>query len=359
MALQRNGFPNYGNTCWANSIMQSLLSIQSFQEFLYKELYKEKDEDPKQLLFNFIKAISAYVYRRHEKNAMNNTLYGMIGFIFQKTELFEKYQQCDAHDFYIFLTDTLHEEIRRPLKRCVRMTNKKLDTSSIYYEAWQHRSQSLKKEYSFVNHYFHGISISTIACSCGYENNTYETFSTLQVPIPEDAKMTDTLSIYDLLENYSTVEILDDAKCEKCSETGNMYKEIRIAIAPKILAIQVKRFETIPTPRYHIRKNKVRISFPNFLELSKYDQILIPRDSRVGSYRKNCYQLRSIVHHTGSINSGHYFAQIRDQMDQDKWYICNDDRVIRFRTADRHPDGIPAVSPYIAFYESCSPDIVT
>lgn len=356
MQFVRNGFPNYGNTCWLNSVVQSMLALPTLQDYLYGKTHVTDDNgEPTDILSNYMQSIMKYLYRPHEKHDMNRVLYSFVNSIFKRTDIFEKFKQSDAHEFYVYLTDTIHEELGKRIKGCVRFSNKYMDRDGIYFKSWMKRKEFLEKKYSFINHHFHGISLSTIICRCGRKSQTYETFSTLQLPIPKHA---DTLDIYDLLAEYSTIESLDDAKCEKCNRVGEMHKEMSISIAPKILVVQVKRFETLVTQMGVLsRKNNARISFPTYLDLEKSDTVLIPRSKRKKSNRRNVYQLRSIVHHTGTINHGHYFAQIRDPCANDDWYQCNDESVIRFQNADRY--GIPSMSSYMAFYESCSPDIAT
>lgn len=347
--MSRNGFQNYGNTCWLNSVLQALFSIPVFQRRLEMIEYTFDDDDedtPQNTILNHIKNVYDCSTDNHHGN---QSLYAFVNYIFQNAVMFEKYQQCDAHDFYVYLTDTIHEESGMRMKNCVHMTNKKLDKNSLYYKAWKHRKRTVEKKYSLVSHHFQGVLLSSTACNCAHESNKYESFSTLQLSLPPQTR--DVVTIDELLDEYTSLEMIDDFKCEKCNEYGGMSKDIAVAVAPEVLVIQLKRFETIQLPNgtFTSSKNNTRVAFPHVMSL---ENALIPEEERRGSHRKNMYRLQAIVHHTGSIHAGHYFAQIRDGVDG-PWYLCNDSIVTHFPLAAQHSDGIPASSPYMAFYVSC------
>ena len=64
-------------------------------------------------------------------------------------------------------------------------------------------------------------------------------------------------------------------------------------------------------------KNEEFIDYPlKDLDLSKYCDPNAKLD--------NCkYDLYGVIHHTGSVEFGHYYATIKNDIDSDKWFMFN------------------------------------
>lgn len=77
-----------------------------------------------------------------------------------------------------------------------------------------------------------------------------------------------------------------------------------------------------------MRKNEVEIDFP----LTNVQ------------FGKCYYDLRAIVHHTGSLTHGHYFSSVLVDKTNDIWLNCNDDRVTRYKHPVKRTPGIKSQS---------------
>ncbi len=102
-------------------------------------------------------------------------------------------------------------------------------------------------------------------------------------------------------------------ECEKYNE------EINTGNAPELLVVHLKRF--LPTDRGYFVK----------------DCTVVAR-----LYEGTLYQLIGMVNHSGSMNCGHYTANIKVN---DRWKLCNDSRV-----ADHNSMGQKSKSAYLLFY---------
>ena len=87
---------------------------------------------------------------------------------------------------------------------------------------------------------------------------------------------------------------------------------------PKCLIIRLMRFQTDDSyMRQVYTKNDKFIDFPlKDLDLSKYCDPDVKLD--------NCkYDLYGVIHHTGSVDAGHYYATIKNEIDSDEWFMFN------------------------------------
>ena len=98
---------------------------------------------------------------------------------------FQNFDQQDANDFLNFLLDALHEETNLK-KEKIFIPNPDLYNGTIYELASEYWANNLRRNVSFIHSLFLGQMKSTLTCmKCGSEKVSFETFSTLNVPIPQ------------------------------------------------------------------------------------------------------------------------------------------------------------------------------
>jgi len=169
----------------------------------------------------------------------------------------------------------------------------------------------------------------------------------------------DIKSLNDCLRAFFNKEILSTEKnnsfeCPKCSKNGLTPKSIReyfIGEAPKILALQLKRFTAVG---HLLKKNPKRIEIP--LTINIDDFLLLPclegKEEQVEEMKKlkiedkiNIYEykLYGIVSHSGGMGGGHYVAYVKNEQ---KWFYISDSHVSEV-TEKR----VLSIEGYIAFYE--------
>jgi ubiquitin C-terminal hydrolase len=140
---------------------------------------------------------------------------------------------------------------------------------------------------------------------------TPEPFFIINLPIPTNNKSPSLIDCFDL---YVEGEIMDGDNCIKIEnedEKVEAKKSIMFWSFPKILVIDIKRFNS------KNRKNQIMVDFPlENLNLSKYV---------IGYNNNNVYDLYGVCNHSGSVMGGHYTSFVKNA--NGKWYHYNDTSV--------------------------------
>ena len=217
------GLTNIGNTCYMNSILQLLLNNNELTNLFINETFSKKKHNMNlsntlnsnvtytinNELINFLsnkhtkgKLIKEYLnllidkYKGEHKTINPKQFKNVCG---KYNEVFKGSEQQDAHDFFLFLLDTLHEEtnIKCNSNEVVTTSKDKNDNDNNSKEneyehllADQQWSNNIRNNASYIHSLYLGQLKSTLTCSqCHKSKISYETFSSLSLPIPEDSKM--------------------------------------------------------------------------------------------------------------------------------------------------------------------------
>jgi Ubiquitin carboxyl-terminal hydrolase len=160
---------------------------------------------------------------------------------------------------------------------------------------------------------FDGLLESSVVCqTCRRPSLTRDRYMDLSLNI--ESQRIETLE--DALKEFTKTEVLTgDNKpyCSRCGAKKTSSKGLRLATAPTILVTHLKRFAIDEYGRF-IRLAK-KIKFPIQLEIGDYM-------SRVNKARPPPYDLVAVLVHQGtSCEYGHYVAFVKQCGD---WYKCND-----------------------------------
>ncbi|KAL5662499.1 hypothetical protein ACJX0J_029624, partial [Zea mays] len=159
---------------------------------------------------------------------------------------------------------------------------------------------------------FGGALLSQVKCLvCNRESNKTDEIMDISLDLPGSS------SVADALARFFKPEILEGANkysCERCKTLTSAQKQMFMLRAPKVLVIQLKRFEGINGGK--INRN---IEFKETLGISDcmYNKSQDPQP---------VYNLFGCIVHSGlSPESGHYYAYVKDPSGQ--WFCCNDSHV--------------------------------
>jgi hypothetical protein len=264
------GFINEGNTCYANSVIQSIYHIPILRKAAY--VIPSQEETP---LFHIQK-----IFYQLQANK------GKI----QKPELFKSLnwkewnRQQDAQEFFTSIFDLLSE------------------TEKIMLE-----SQAI------ISEKCEGIIESNVKCiEFNKESSTKEKFHFLQL----DLENCDDL--VQCIEKYISVEYLSGENqylIENCGKYDAI-KSSRYVKIPEIVFLHLKRFKSTPDLK-SMTKVHSRISYPYKIDFSSYYETKV--DDII-----HC--LYGVIVHDGLIDCGHYFVFLRD-FKNNRWLKFNDTKV--------------------------------
>lgn len=179
-----------------------------------------------------------------------------------------------------------------------------------------------------------------ICKDCPHRYQREETFTTLNVDIRNHQNLLESLEQYvkgDLLEGANAYH------CEKCNKKVDTVKRLVINKLPKILAIQLKRFDYDWERECAIKFNDY-FEFPREFDMEPYTvQGLAKIEGEIidadcdEKEQSTKYKLVGVVVHSGQASGGHYYSYILHRGAEDvhpKWYKFDDGDVTECKMDD-------------------------
>ena len=185
---KRLGLKNLGNTCFMNSVLQSLGNIEEFCNILTAlpslehQLNTSKDaktainrlSDNGIIVTEELKKVLRALKESEEKSAISPE--SLFHAIWKVVPRFRGYQQQDAHEFLRYMLDRLHTELLLLLPG--RFRNDRIDEVL--------RGAPLAKSHSVVTSVFGGTLQSEVTClNCRTTSKKQDPFLDLSVDIPQ------------------------------------------------------------------------------------------------------------------------------------------------------------------------------
>ena len=206
-AMTYSGLANIGNTCYMNSILQIFLNIPKL-----KDIFLRKNEKEEELFMNFITNLS-----KSNKGALIQEFINLLKerWLLEKKEIipkkfkeicgeyndtFKGFEQQDAHDFYTFLLDSLHEDTNIK-SNFIKMEENEEITEQITENdlANEYWANNVRNNASYFYALFMGQLKSTLTCSlCKKSKIKFEPFTSIELPIPEPKKIILEITLYRL-----------------------------------------------------------------------------------------------------------------------------------------------------------------
>jgi ubiquitin carboxyl-terminal hydrolase 7 len=271
------GLVNEGNTCYMNTILQSLYHLRRIRRNIFN-IYTQEDSP--------IFAIQTVFYNmlKSEKGAVKSID------LLKSLDLPDWNRQQDVQEIFSKLLDLLRE------------THHKL------YEE------------SDFNYLVEGSLVYTKTCNdIDYQSRRVENFLFLHLDIQNCQ------SLNQCFEKLLRVEKLEGDN--KYRTEDGIYREAitttNFEKIPQILFLHLKRFSSIGKD---IIKDHSAIEYHDEINLSNY----LSSNSKNGQDLE--YKLYAVIVHQGQMNSGHYYVYIQDMLNK-KWNKFND-RNVTFATTD-------------------------
>jgi ubiquitin carboxyl-terminal hydrolase 8 len=396
LVLGLTGFVNQGNTCYLNCVLQCLMSTEylipyfikkEFDEILtnnqMKYILKKKEQmginikitksilehtKKNTITFDFYNLMSKY-WEEKGRNITPKSIKKRIGKI---SVDFSGSKQNDSEEALNIILDNLHEELLQPVNLSFKKNEKieflinildsyslvinnedesdekkilfgillnefyktNLDNQTII-KSYLYWKNYLKNNYSIIKEVFGGLYISKVKCgNCGNYNCTFDPFDSIQLQLPEQKN----LKLEDCLDNFFKIELLNNDNkynCEKCNIKVDAIKQIEFWYLPKVLIIQLKRFEA---HSFFSKKKNDHVECLFNISLEKYC-------CNISDCKDYNYELYSVCNHYGGTTGGHYTANVKNPINN-LWYEFNDDSIYHIDISN-----VITESAYLLFYK--------
>ncbi|KAF8531505.1 hypothetical protein JB92DRAFT_2691746 [Gautieria morchelliformis] len=397
------GLENFGNTCYANSVLQALYFCQPFRELVCDSHLKSSPPLPPALLpppppqplpspppaarkgfrrrdsalFTDDPPVNGHAGARPNTNtaasgppipAAPATLFAALRSLFlhialnpadkgtvspssfikkvkEENELYRSSMHQDAHEFLGFLLNKIVEDLETEIKKNADLSG---DDSACMY-SYSHYPLIQPPQYrTFVHSLFEGTLTSETRClTCETVSARDESFLDLSIDIEQNSSVTA------CLRQFSASEMLSQKNkffCDSCGGLQEAEKRMKIKQLPNVLALHLKRFKYQEDVQKYI-KLSYRVAFP--FELRLFNTVDdAPNPDRL-------YQLFAIVVHIGGgPHHGHYIAIIKAH---GTWLVFDDETVEPIRAGDipKYFGESPGGAGYVLFYQAEDLDLAS
>jgi len=242
-------------------------------------------------------------------------------------------KEQDAHEFFQFLAEELHER---------NGDGRKPETGS------EHSCNCI------IHQTFYGkLQRSTTCLSCGGVTNSIESFLDLSLGLEnlatkkgkKAAKQGGSITLQDCLNDDLIKSDRCEYRCRSCDSSQEARRDHGIKLLPNVLSIQLKRFEFRQGSRDRsASKIDTKVQFPlqlNMLPYTTRGRSADAKDSQ--ELNRSCtYDLLSVVEHVGEIDTGHYVTYCRVG---EQWFSFNDHKVELAKKSD-----VLGSRAYLLFY---------
>eukprot|EP01026_Neomeris_dumetosa_P033272 TRINITY_DN26500_c0_g1_i1.p1 TRINITY_DN26500_c0_g1~~TRINITY_DN26500_c0_g1_i1.p1 ORF type:complete len:410 (-),score=38.55 TRINITY_DN26500_c0_g1_i1:291-1409(-) len=341
------GLQNFGNTCYANSVIQALYFCKPFRQ---KILEFSEQNCPQELADSLLKHLSDLFVDIHQQKRKTGVVSPKRFMNGVKKELinFSGYMHQDAHEFFLELLNSIETSLDKIRK------SKKGPIENGHLTQQQNSHSSGRAQKNFVEDIFVGKQVNQICCmNCERVTDSEEPFKDLSFQLDQNS------SLSECLRSYCGKEVLAGAEkfeCDECCCLQEATKGFKIKELPQVLVFHLKRFHHMQVlSRVQIKKLNYRIAFPIEMKLGG--------TTMNAQHGDILYKIFAVVVHIGAgMSHGHYVSLIKSG---DQWLCFDDETVVTIdeeqiaNTFGATNENSPNVDQhgYILFYEQVQPQI--
>jgi len=309
------GLSNAGNTCFFNSVLQTVCHIVPLQNYLLSKEHTSACSVQKE---GGMCALCLLEEHTHEVLKATSAALHPKALLLRIKQLGGKNiqlgRQEDAHEFLLHFLDACHRAaLQHSLQGSVTVP-------------------TIVKRTTLIHQLFGGYLRSQVTClECKHVSNTFDPFLDLSLEVRNVA------TLEKALEGFTKSETITGPvryKCRRCQHPVDVTKRFSIDTPPHLMVFQLKRFEFSQGSRGKIVKP---VTFGPSLDLARFTS-----NPEVEAE----YRLYGVIVHSGqSAKSGHYFTFIRHS--SGGWYQFNDE-VVRAASEQQ----VLRQQAYLLFYEA-------
>merc|ERR1719240_563964 len=309
------GLVNSHNTCYMNSVLQSLYFCMPFRTSVIKHLNSERDGDSSSdsLLISLAELFAQIDSQKRSVGSITPSRF--LSRLRKANEIFCTTEHQDAHEFLHFLLNDIAENLTK------RVQKQQKGTKQIKHDDPDAPEEEPR---TWVHNIFQGHLVNQMKCLC-CESVTVrrEPFLDLSVDIERHT------SIAACLRAFESTELLRSGNkffCDTCGCLQEAEKRLRICEFPSVLTLHLKRFKYVERLGRCCRL-PYRVVFPLQLRVEPtggqkkqnsdpgYDlnSQKSPAQNITGSpSQSRVFQLRSVIVHIGRESArGHYVTVVR------------------------------------------------
>ncbi|PBK76562.1 cysteine proteinase [Armillaria solidipes] len=385
------GLENFGNTCYANSVVQALYFCTPFRDLLLQSeehSIAQGSQDalsgPPALvpvrrpsvsgsadhpiangihphepptipsspptLFSALRSLYFYI-STNPADSGTVAPRAFIDKVKQGNDIFRSTMHQDAHEFLNYLLNKIVEEIEEEKKLQHDAMGEDLSNSvatlssksppTIITATTSSNSGTSPQDATLVHKLFEGVLTSETRClTCETVSARDESFLDLSIDIEQNSSVTA------CLRQFSASEMLCQKNkffCDSCCDLQEAEKRMKIKKLPNVLALHLKRFKYQEDVQKYI-KLAYRVAFP--IELRLFNTVDDTEDA------DRLYNLFGIVVHIGTgPHHGHYISIIKTG---GSWLVFDDDNVYPLPEGDisKYFGDSPAGSAYVLYYQA-------
>ncbi|KII93283.1 hypothetical protein PLICRDRAFT_35479 [Plicaturopsis crispa FD-325 SS-3] len=402
------GLENFGNTCYANSVLQALYFCSPFRDLVIQSedpsaTQSDVDLSASSGTQGVLPLSSPHVRRKPERkrsiaglsqdsSSQNGrhslthhtipssppTLFSALRSLFvyistnpqdkgtvaprafidklkEVNELFRSTMHQDAHEFLNYLLNKIVEEIEEERKHHpADVEDLSSSVGALSFKApptivtatTSSNSGTSPQDATFVHRLFEGVLTSETRClTCETVSSRDESFLDLSIDIEQNSSVTA------CLRQFSASEMLCQKNkffCDSCCDLQEAEKRMKVKKLPNVLALHLKRFKYQEDLGKYI-KLAYRVAFP--FELRLFNTVDDAPDA------DRLYELFAIVVHIGvGPHHGHYVSIIKTV---GSWLVFDDDTVESIKESEipRYFGDSNSGSAYVLYYQAVDIDL--